>query len=87
MVITHRRRVAYTIAIGLDCAIVYSLIFPIPYTSPIHYPIVTALFAVGALVGWRWLGTKVAEHQVIDLTHRAVISHELIDSPTTAELV
>ena len=82
MNISPRRRLGYAAVLGLGCSAVYTLIFPIPYTSSIDYPALTALFAFGTAGGWKWLTSHTMSREAIDLTDTAT-SHEFTHSVAT----
>ena len=73
---SKRRRSVFAAAFGVDCMIPYLMLVDGPYSNPLDYLALAALFSSGIVLGWLALGRNVNNHTTIDL-RGASVAHEL----------
>jgi hypothetical protein len=80
MHITRRRRIGYSAIMGLGLVAVYTLIFPLPYTTFTDVLAVEALFAIGYVTGWVWLASRPEPPAVQVILDDRGMGHEVVET-------
>ena len=79
LTITPRRRLGYSIALGVDFVIAYTVVFPFPYTTAVDFLAATTLFTLGFIGAWGGLAEQQTDRMSITSA-----SHEFADARVPA---
>ena len=80
MHITPLKRIWYSAIIGLGLVAIYTLIFPLPYSSVIDALAIEVLFALGYSACWLWLAAEPEPQTIQVILNDPGVGHEVIET-------